>query len=191
MRKLSFFIGVFLLIGLFTSCEKEVEATGISLDKTTLTSKIGDLQVLTATVLPADATNKSVTWASSNPIVASAVDGIVTPLTTGTATIMAKAGNYTATCEVTVINGLEGTTWKGTWDDSFTVKFVDGVNCTATEYDGYFTTTNFSGTYTFVSQNISFTITSNGFTTYVFYGKVSGNTMNLNVGSKAVVLTKQ
>ncbi len=60
---------------------------------------------LTATVSPPDATNKSVTWRSNAPDVASVSDsGLVTGLSAGTATITCTTvdGGKTATCEVSV-----------------------------------------------------------------------------------------
>ena len=188
MKNLKLFLGVvFMAAVLTTSCTREVSS--ITLDKTTLTLAIGEWQTLTATVLPKSATNTMVAWTTSNVAVASVVDGIVTGNMAGTTTIIAKAGDYTATCEVNVVTGLEGTTWKGTWDGPFTVKFIDGTNCTATEiYNG--STNNYSGTYTFVSQYISFTLGSS-WNPNVFSGTVSGNKMTLNVGSKTIVLTKQ
>ena len=81
-----------------------VAANGVTLtpDKTTL--NVGEKQTLTATVLPADATNKTVTWASSDPAVATVENGVVTAVGKGTATITVTTadGGYTATCEVTV-----------------------------------------------------------------------------------------
>lgn len=81
-----------------------VAANGVTLtpDKTTL--NVGEKQTLTATVLPADATNKNVTWASSDTSVATVENGVVTAVGKGTATITVTTadGGYTATCEVTV-----------------------------------------------------------------------------------------
>ncbi|MBQ8279207.1 MAG: Ig-like domain-containing protein [Roseburia sp.] len=80
--------------------------TGVSLNKTsaTLTSK-GATTQLTATVSPSSATNKSVTWKSSNTSVATvSSNGLVTAVGNGTATITVttKSGSKTATCKVTV-----------------------------------------------------------------------------------------
>ena len=81
-----------------------VAANGVTLtpDKTTL--NVGEKQTLTATVLPADATNKNVTWVSSDTSVATVENGVVTAVGKGTATITVTTadGGYTATCEVTV-----------------------------------------------------------------------------------------
>ena len=81
-----------------------VAANGVTLtpDKTTL--NVGEKQTLTATVLPAYATNKNVTWVSSDTSVATVENGVVTAIGKGTATITVTTedGGYTATCEVTV-----------------------------------------------------------------------------------------
>ncbi len=82
-----------------------VPVTGVALDQTSLTREVGELQVLTATVSPSDATNQNVTWSSSDEAVAT-VDGsgVVTAEGAGTATITVTTedGGYTATCTVTV-----------------------------------------------------------------------------------------
>ena len=48
----------------------KVAVTGVSLDKTTLTLAAGENAKLTATVTPANATNKNVTWSSSDDAIA-------------------------------------------------------------------------------------------------------------------------
>ena len=96
--------------GLCTICQKTVPATGISLNKSTLNISELDSETLTATVLPADTTDK-VTWTSSDPKIATVDEnGKVTALYYGTTTITATAGTKTATCVVNVacIHG-EGT----------------------------------------------------------------------------------
>jgi GH35 family endo-1,4-beta-xylanase len=82
-----------------------VPATGISLNKTTASIVVGNPETLIATFTPADATNKAVTWSSSNTAVATVSNtGVVTGLTAGKTTITATAadGGFKATCEVTV-----------------------------------------------------------------------------------------
>jgi uncharacterized protein YjdB len=82
-----------------------VEVTGVTLDKTSTTMEVGDEETLTATVSPNDATNKNVTWESSDEDVATVEDGVVTAVGVGTATITVKSvadNTKTATCTVTV-----------------------------------------------------------------------------------------
>lgn len=80
--------------------------TGIKLNKTTETIVVGKTATLTATVSPTNATNKKVTWSSSNTAVAAVnASGIVTAKKAGTAKITAKAADgsgKTAVCTVTV-----------------------------------------------------------------------------------------
>jgi len=85
-----------------------VPVTSVTLNKTTFSWQLSvndDPEQLIATVLPANATNKDVTWTSSAPAVAKVSgNGIVTPLTAGTATITVTTvdGSKTATCNVTI-----------------------------------------------------------------------------------------
>ena len=77
----------------------------LSLSETSLTMTVGDSKTLTATVEPDTATNKDVTWSSSADSVATVVDGTVTAVAAGSATITATSVDdpaITATCEVTV-----------------------------------------------------------------------------------------
>ena len=79
-----------------------VEVSLISLNKVELSLKTGGSETLVATVKPDDATDKTVTWSSDKSSVATVVDGKVTAVGVGTAGITAKAGDKTATCQVTV-----------------------------------------------------------------------------------------
>ena len=79
-----------------------VEVTSITLDKTSLSLGVGGEETLTATVKPDNATDKTVTWTSSNSAVATVDNGRVKGIKEGTATITAKAGSKTAKCNVTV-----------------------------------------------------------------------------------------
>lgn len=87
-----------------TSASTTVAVTGVSLNKSSATLNVGDTTTLTATVAPSNATNKNVTWTSSNTAVATVSNGVVTAKKAGTATITVKTadGNKTATCSVTV-----------------------------------------------------------------------------------------
>jgi len=106
-----------LLTAMFltTGCnnEPEIAVTGINLNKITLTLAIGESEILVATVIPNNATDKAVTWESNNPSIATVdADGKVTAVSEGTVTIIARAGNRTAECVVTIrgIN-IDGVVW--------------------------------------------------------------------------------
>ena len=79
-----------------------IEVTSVTLDKSSLSLKVNEEQTLTATVKPDNATDKTVTWSSSNTSVATVTGGTVRGIKAGTATITAKAGTQSATCQVTV-----------------------------------------------------------------------------------------
>ena len=86
-----------------TVLKKVIPVSGITLDKTVLELAEGESADLTATVAPEDATDKTVTWSSSNEAVATvSADGLVKAVAGGEATITAAAGDCTATCKVTV-----------------------------------------------------------------------------------------
>ena len=82
-----------------------VKVESVSLDKTDIVLTVGDTEQLTATVLPKDATDKSVIWSSDAPEVASVSEaGEVTANAAGAAiiTVTTNDGNKTATCAITV-----------------------------------------------------------------------------------------
>ena len=84
-----------------------MSVTGVSLNTTSLTMTEGESQTLTATISPSNATDQSVTWASSNTTVATvSSSGIVSAKSLGTATITVKTndGGKTATCQLTVLS---------------------------------------------------------------------------------------
>ena len=96
--------------GKYASCvvtvtEVKKEVTGVTLNKSSLNLGVGGSEVLSATVLPADATNKQVTWLSSTPSVATvSQSGVVTGVKEGTTqiSVITADGSKTAICSVTV-----------------------------------------------------------------------------------------
>ncbi len=116
-----------------------IEPTGITLDKNELTIKVGKTATLTPTIEPADATNKNVTWSSSDETVATVSDGVVTGVKAGIATITAKTANgltVTATVtveeipvtKITLPTAKASMTIGGTMDLNPTIEPVDATN---------------------------------------------------------------
>jgi uncharacterized protein YjdB len=106
-----------------------VAVTGVTLSPTSASINVGATQQLAATVAPANATNKTVTWSTSNGSVASVSStGLVTGIAAGTAmiTVTTQDGNRTATSAITVnaipsgtdITNLSGGTITAQWNDS-------------------------------------------------------------------------
>jgi uncharacterized protein YjdB len=83
-----------------------VAVESVTLNKTELALEPGASETLTATVAPDNATEKTVTWSTSNAEVATVEDGKVTAVKEGEATITAKAGEKEATCKVRVKKGV-------------------------------------------------------------------------------------
>jgi len=105
-------IVAFTVLAMFTSCDnnddevkdedKTVIVTGVSLVQTSLTLEVNEIETLLAGIFPKDATDKSVTWKSDNTDIATVVNGIVTAVSIGTATITVTTndGEYTAICTI-------------------------------------------------------------------------------------------
>lgn len=82
-----------------------VSVTGVTLNQSTLNLQVGETAQLEAIITPPDATNKAVSWASSNISVATVSNtGLVTAMEAGSATITVTTedGAFTASCAITV-----------------------------------------------------------------------------------------
>ena len=98
----------------FAICDVTVKAntiavTGVTLSPSgTKTVALNETLTFTATIAPSTATNKNVTWTSSNPSVATIADGAVTLIAPGvtTITVTTEDGSFTGTCELTVTDIL-------------------------------------------------------------------------------------
>ena len=137
--------------GIVFTIESTVNVTGITLDKTEASMIVGgETLTLTPTVAPGNATDKSVTWSSSDEAVATVTDGVVTAVAAGTATITVTTtdGAKTATCAVTVaapaastytVSVKEGTDDATSWTiapaEATTTGVAAGTTVTAT-YSG-------------------------------------------------------
>jgi uncharacterized protein YjdB len=86
--------------------------SSISLSSSALTLPAGTTSTLITTVLPSNASNKTIMWTTSNPSVATVTSGIVKAVGDGTATITATTadGGKTATCSIKVIQGISSIT---------------------------------------------------------------------------------
>lgn len=87
------------------SYSADASISSVKLNKSSLTLESGKSATLTATVSPSKATNKSVTWSSSNTAVATVSNGVVKAVSAGTATITCTSvanNSKKATCTVTV-----------------------------------------------------------------------------------------
>lgn len=94
-------------------------ATAISLDRTSLTLKLGKSETLVASVTPADSTDE-VQWSSSSACV-TVNKGVVTAVSVGDAVVTARAGEQTAQCMVTVESDNE--TEQGyIWTENFAAR---------------------------------------------------------------------
>lgn len=87
-----------------------VDVSAVTLDSSSLLIHRGKSHQLIATVLPSDATDKSITWTSSNLSVATVSNGLICAVGRGTTVIQARVGNKYATCSVTVDVPVEAIT---------------------------------------------------------------------------------
>lgn len=88
-----------------TVTKNEIPVKGISLNAESIEVGIGATEVLTYTIDPEDAGNKTVTWSSSDTAVATVEEGVVTGVAEGEAVVTVKTedGGYEASCKVSVV----------------------------------------------------------------------------------------
>ena len=103
---------LFFICTILTSCTDELAPIAVSsviLDPISMTLIEGESQILTVTVSPSNAENKTVIWTSSNSSVASVKEGLVTAIKAGKTTVTVKSddGGKTATCEVIVKEAIK------------------------------------------------------------------------------------
>ncbi len=99
-------LSILLFVTLLFACEKppqEIPVSSVSLNQATAEMIVGETVQLSATVLPSNATDKTLSWASSKQSVATVSgSGLVTALAEGSSTITVSVGGKSATCQVTV-----------------------------------------------------------------------------------------
>ncbi len=132
---------ILLSISLITtySCKKEkvksVSVTEVGLNKTSTTLVEGETETLVATVMPENATDKSVVWESGNESAATvSQEGLVTAVGEGKATITVKTndGGFSASCEVTVKKKVIAVTGVKLSAESMTLREGDKGTLTVT-----------------------------------------------------------
>ena len=159
--------------GKTATCQVTVKAEvynveSVSLDKTNITLTEGDSKTLTATVYPDNATNKNVSWKSSDESVAAVSNGTVTALKAGTATITVTTedGGKTATCQVTVNARMYNVESVSLDKTNITLTEGDSKTLTATVYPDNATNKNVS----WRSSNTSVATVNNGVVTAIKAG---------------------
>lgn len=182
------------------SCEVEIEAkhipvSNISLSETSLVLVDGDSETLTATVLPNDATNKSVRWISSDKQVATVNNGVITTISPGhtTITVTTNDGNYSATCLLEVQTNKIPSKWDGySYSQAWINRGNNGIYRIKNAAElagfskcfsqGYYTHGNFNGATVYLDRDIDLgeyewtpigTMINN--TYYSFAGTFDGN----------------
>ena len=157
-----------------------VAVTGITLDRTSVSLTEGQQVTLTATVEPADATDKTVTWTTSNSGVATVdQNGTVTAVAEGTATITAAAGDKSATCAVTVQKNVVAVT--GITLDRSSVSLTEGQQVTLTATVEPADATDKTVTWTTSNSGVA-TVDQNGTVTAVAEGTA---TITAKAGDKS------
>lgn len=111
-----------------------VEVQSVTIGQTSLSLDKGAIVTLTATVLPNNATDKSVTWQSDKPNIANVdSNGKVAAVATGTAIVTVSTKNgKSATCTITIANAsivnIEGGETDGTQIDMLVDHTTDSVS---------------------------------------------------------------
>lgn len=135
----------------FWTGQTTIAVTGVSVSPTSASVEVGATQQLTATVSPSDATNKNVSWSTSNALVATVnSSGLVSGVAAGTATITVTTedGGKTATSSITVTS----TTSVVYQAESYTAQ--SGCS-TSTQFAGYSGTgyVDYGGNGTYIEWN--------------------------------------
>ncbi|WP_287640554.1 Ig-like domain-containing protein, partial [Bacteroides sp.] len=138
----------------------------VSLSEEELILGEGETATLVVTILPEDATDKAVTWTSSDEAVATVSNGVVTAVKEGTATITATAGGKSAQCTVTVKKGVVAVTGITLSQTSLSLEEGKSATLTATVQPSNAT----DKTVSWSSSNTSVATVSNGVVTAVKEG---------------------
>lgn len=181
----------------------DVAVTEVKFTSTVTEVTAGETITLKAEVLPADATNKTVTWTSSDNTVATVKDGVVTGVKAGETTITASAGGKNATVKVTVkaaatsggeTGGETGTTtgFENTyWVLEEEVSDVSGIKITLKNIVYTYIKDSTNGTIYFanIDSAMEELIKTDGGTRTVTYEGATGDEFKYTVDGKNITLT--
>ena len=130
-----------------------VEVTDIKLDETSLILEIGKSETLTATISPNNATNKTLSWSSSNTAVATVdANGKVTAKKAGSATIIVKSNNNKSAQLIVNVENKQSEVTTKTFTATFVVQDSNGIKVSKTKES---CTTNNSSTCEIVVPTIT------------------------------------
>ena len=144
-----------------------IPVTSVTLDKVSASLKAGETVTLKATVNPENASDKKITWSTSDASVATVNDGVVAALKVGAATITATVGDKTADCVITV----EVTPVTNVSLDKKNIKLYEGKTAKITA-----TVTPANATYKdveWLSDNNAIATVENGLITAISRGKTA------------------
>lgn len=156
------------------------KVAGVVFDNTELTIYKNSSKKINATVYPDSALNKTVTWSSSDPTVATVTDGKVKALKNGSAVIscVTEEGGYVAKCKITVKTKAEGVVLEETSGKMYTTKGLY-IKAKVVPEDASDKTITYTSTNTKVA-----TVSSKGYVTGVGAGKTV-ITVRDSAGNKA------
>ena len=212
MLRIAAALAALLAMTNFIGCKNDDDDDGdvatVAVEKVEITStetdvEVGETITLTAEVLPADATNKTVAWTSSDNTVATVKDGVVTGVKAGETTITASAGGKNATVKVTVkaaatsggeTGGETGTTtgFENTyWVLEEEVSDVSGIKITLKNIVYTYIKDSTNGTIYFanIDSAMEELIKTDGGTRTVTYEGATGDEFKYTVDGKNITLT--
>ena len=104
MKRIIFILSVICFL---EACQV-IELTEISLNKHVLKVEKGHIEILDVLFIPSNATDKFLTWISTNTKIATVEDGVITGVAPGTTDIIVESGNCSDRCKVTVVSPTTG-----------------------------------------------------------------------------------
>ena len=178
------YVGEPYMVGaFFEPIVTSVPVTSVSLNKSSTSLSVGNTETLTATVFPTNATNKNVSWTSSDNSIATVNSGLVTGVGVGTAiiTVTTQDGGKQASCTIIVTNPIILVESVSLSKESMSLDVGSTETLTATISPANATNKNVSWT----SSNNSIATVNNGFVTGAGVGTAIITVTTQDGGKKA------